>query len=208
MTYSPSSSISRRRAEASEERRGRVLQAANFCFSRWGYQKTSVDQIARKAEVSKGLVFVFFGTKEALFQAVVNDTLEQWRQFSEAAAAHAESPAEELRRLFTGSFHFVQRHPMLGVLLGRVERGWMLQSPDVERENRSFQGRLQQVLRNGVLNGSLRSDLDLVRAAEVIHELQWSLLDRQLDTMHADRDFDLSLADDAVELLLSGLRRR
>jgi len=198
------------RARASEERRQRVLQAANVCFSRGGFQKTAVDQIAQEAGVSKGLVFVFFGTKEALYQAVVNDTLNEWRRFSEQEAAlYADDPAEELRRLFIGSFLFIQRHPMLSALFGRSNRGWMLNSPDVTRVNKAWQERLQQVLRKGVRAGSMRADVDIPRAVEIIHELQWSLVDRQLDSANGGASgFDKRLAEDAIGLLLDGLNRK
>jgi AcrR family transcriptional regulator len=196
-----------RRARASEERKQRVLRAANLCFSRGGYQKTAVEEIAEEAGVSKGLVFVFFGTKESLFQAVIAETLAEWRKFSEAEAERfADLPLEELRSLFTGSFVFVREHPMLSVLLGRSGRDWMAGSPDVARVNAAWRERLEQVIRKGIRVDLIKSDCNVALSAEVIHELQWSLLDRQLDAAK-DRNFEphWQLIETAIDLLINGL---
>lgn len=58
----------RRRKEA---RPTEILEAARAAFIENGFAATRTDDIARRAGVSKGLVFVYFPTKEALFEAVV-----------------------------------------------------------------------------------------------------------------------------------------
>jgi Transcriptional regulator len=53
------------------DRRARVLAAASALFARWGYDKTSVEDIAREAGISKGAVYLEFPGKEELFRAVL-----------------------------------------------------------------------------------------------------------------------------------------
>jgi AcrR family transcriptional regulator len=55
-------------AEVREARRDHILKAALRCFARRGYHLTSVDDIAAEAGVSKGAPYVYFESKEALFQ--------------------------------------------------------------------------------------------------------------------------------------------
>lgn len=191
-----------RRAEASEERRARVLKAANACFCRNGFRKTAVEHIAREAGVSKGLVFAFFSDKETLFREVLGCTLTEWRRFSEQEAARcADDPPSELRQLFVGSFDFIQRFPMLWPMLRHSDRDWMDQWPEVQRVNDEWQRRLARVLRRGIAGGQFRADLPVRRTADVIHELQRGLLTRQLNGESVT-----ALADIAAELLLNGLR--
>ncbi len=54
-------------------RRHRVLQTAGRLFARWGYDKTSMDDIAREAGISKGAVYLEFPNKGALFKAVLHE---------------------------------------------------------------------------------------------------------------------------------------
>jgi AcrR family transcriptional regulator len=54
------------------DRRERLLDSAASLFFRWGFDKTSVDDIAREAGISKGAVYLEFPNKDALFKAVVH----------------------------------------------------------------------------------------------------------------------------------------
>lgn len=55
-------------AAAREARREHLLRAAVRCFARKGYHPTTIDEIAAEAGVSKGAPYVYFDSKEALFQ--------------------------------------------------------------------------------------------------------------------------------------------
>ena len=56
----------------STEQRDALLQAATEVFSRYGF-KASIDDIARRAGIGKGTVYLHFDSKEALFATVVRD---------------------------------------------------------------------------------------------------------------------------------------
>ena len=53
------------------KRRKRILEAATELFMRQGYRKTSVDEIARRAEVAKGTVYLHFDNKAALLMHAI-----------------------------------------------------------------------------------------------------------------------------------------
>lgn len=57
-----------------EEPRSRILQAAEECFARYGYDATGVAEICRRAGVSKGAFYHHFPSKQALFL----EMLESW----------------------------------------------------------------------------------------------------------------------------------
>lgn len=65
-------SARRRRKEA---RPGEIVEAARAAFVANGFSDTRIDDIAARAGVSKGLVYVYFPSKEALFEAVVRSTV-------------------------------------------------------------------------------------------------------------------------------------
>jgi TetR/AcrR family acrAB operon transcriptional repressor len=66
----------------SSERRSRLLEAASGLFARWGFDKTSVEEIAADAGISKGAVYLEFPDKDSLLKAVVHQEftrfLEDW----------------------------------------------------------------------------------------------------------------------------------
>ena len=59
-------------------RRQRLLDSAAALFARWGFDKTSVDDIARAAGISKGAVYLEFPNKDALFKALLHRELARY----------------------------------------------------------------------------------------------------------------------------------
>src|SRR6185312_6906579 len=57
-------------------RRGRVLAAALEVFGRYGFRKTSMDEVARSADISRQGLYLYFASKEALFRAAVRQELD------------------------------------------------------------------------------------------------------------------------------------
>lgn len=64
--------------EAKLVRRASILAAAGKLFARCEFDAISVEEIAQKAGLAKGTVYLYFGTKEALFLELVADQLETW----------------------------------------------------------------------------------------------------------------------------------
>jgi AcrR family transcriptional regulator len=59
-----------------KKHREKILKAAVTIFSRKGFHQAQVDEIARRAGVGKGTVYLYFPSKSALFAAAVTDGLE------------------------------------------------------------------------------------------------------------------------------------
>ncbi|MFK7800149.1 MAG: TetR/AcrR family transcriptional regulator [Anaerolineae bacterium] len=64
------------RAEKKALKKSKILDAAWTVFGRNGYTGTSLDAIADEAGVSKPTLYMYFGNKEGLFEAVLSDTSE------------------------------------------------------------------------------------------------------------------------------------
>src|SRR5258705_5964341 len=57
-------------------RQERVLAAALEVFRRYGFRKTSMDEVARTADISRQRLYLYFASKEALFRAAVGQVLD------------------------------------------------------------------------------------------------------------------------------------
>jgi AcrR family transcriptional regulator len=58
-------------ADKRQERAHRILDAAAALILRWGYNKTTIDDIARQAGVAKGTIYLHWKTREELFAALM-----------------------------------------------------------------------------------------------------------------------------------------
>lgn len=60
---------------AGDDTRDKILKVSAKIFARYGFQKTTIDEIARTAHKAKGSVYYYFESKEELFRAVVADEI-------------------------------------------------------------------------------------------------------------------------------------
>ncbi|MGD1997130.1 MAG: TetR/AcrR family transcriptional regulator [Anaerolineae bacterium] len=114
-----------RREREKEERRQSILRAAREAFFEEGFHRATVDNVAERAEVSKGTVYLYFDSKETLLAALLLEGLEALIQsLEEAYARDRELAAEErLRRLGWAYLQFFQREPRYFRLLMAMDRG-------------------------------------------------------------------------------------
>jgi AcrR family transcriptional regulator len=89
----------RRRKEA---RPGEILEAALACFAERGFAATRLEDVAARAGITKGTLYLYFPSKEELFKAVVRSALLPTIEHLEAEAAAEGSTADLFRK-------FVQR---------------------------------------------------------------------------------------------------
>ncbi len=82
--------------EAAAERRASILQAARWCFLNFGYGKTSLDDIAKRANISRTLIYRMFKDKEGIFIGVFEDWFEVRYPTAQQAATGAGSKFERL----------------------------------------------------------------------------------------------------------------
>ncbi len=82
----------------------RVLDAATRLFSRYGFKKTSMEEVAREGEVAKATLYAHYPHKEALFQAVSEKVASDMIAASKAAAAGAGDPAGAVAASLSAKF--------------------------------------------------------------------------------------------------------
>jgi TetR/AcrR family transcriptional regulator, regulator of autoinduction and epiphytic fitness len=70
----------------SERRRAAILDAALRVFGQYGYRRTSMDDIAREAEIGKGTIYLSFASKEEVFQALSQRVAQRMLAGAEAAS--------------------------------------------------------------------------------------------------------------------------
>lgn len=99
-----------------EDRPREICTAALEVFSEKGFAAARLDEIARRAGVSKGTLYLYFKDKEDLFRAVVRDTMAPNIGAIATAAATAEAPFADIVRMLLPNFADIAgRVPVGGV---------------------------------------------------------------------------------------------
>ncbi|AIQ62715.1 TetR family transcriptional regulator [Paenibacillus stellifer] len=81
------------------DRRQQVLQAAAKSFSFFGYKATTMDQVAKIANVGKGTIYTFFTNKDELFDETVRNVTTEFKRIAAGAIERGKPFFENLLRV-------------------------------------------------------------------------------------------------------------
>lgn len=95
------------REELHQQRRDKILQAARQVFLEKGFARAPVDDIAKAARVSTGTVYIYFETKDRLFEAITDLTLAPFDGMFAQIDAMTGDPASVLTRFAEVYFRFL-----------------------------------------------------------------------------------------------------
>ncbi|GLV58731.1 TetR family transcriptional regulator [Dictyobacter sp. S3.2.2.5] len=105
-----------------QERANRILDAASELLQRWGYKKTTIDDIARQAGVAKGTIYLHWKTKEELFIALImRENIVEGRKAQEAMQNDPEGV----------TLYSMIKHSMLWALYNPLMKAIMLRDTDM-----------------------------------------------------------------------------
>jgi AcrR family transcriptional regulator len=109
-----------------DTKREAIFDAALELFGRYGYRRTSIDDIARAAGVAKGTVYLYVENKEALFRTLAQGLLDGVLADARAAAGGRGDVAARLFAILDAKFGFfhdlLRRSPHASELLDSTSR--------------------------------------------------------------------------------------
>ena len=163
----------KRRRLAPEARREEILEAAVKVFVRGGYHGTHVSHVIQEAGVARGTFYLYFESKHAVFEALVD------RMLSIFLDARSETPDPEVRTLvdaeallrisYRAVFETFRRHRQLCRLLFDEAVGADKGFADrLAKHYLAWHGRIAATLRLFVERGVARKGLDAEVSAELI----------------------------------------
>lgn len=120
------------------ERRKQILEAALQCFLQFGYVKTSMDDVAKKANLSRPLIYLKFKSKSALFWGLYVDFMEDALEQSEAMLKTKLSPKKQLDEISeivtVSAWEKVVGHPMTAEFYELCQKQFPKESEKFERQ--------------------------------------------------------------------------
>ena len=146
--------------------RQRILDAALEEFSRYGLGGARVDRIAERAEANKRMLYYYFGDKDGLFLAVLEQSYVQIRSAERALDLEHRDPREALKRLVEFTWRYYLDHPEFMTLLNseNLHKGrHVRKSKRVPQMHTTLVATLRSVLRKGEAQGLFRAGVDPVQ---------------------------------------------
>lgn len=168
-----------------EARRRSILQAAIETFAEQGFAAARTRDIAARAGVAEGTIYLYFDSKDELLLTAFRETVREFSASVERLLEDARPFRERLTEFIASQFVQIERDPALAsVLLFESRQSTKFYGGSVREVLRTYASAVERLLRSGIERKELREDLDLpltrrllVGALEEV-ELNWLLSDR------------------------------
>ncbi len=145
--------------------RRRILAAATKDFSSRGFAGARIADIASEAGVNKRMLYHYYGDKDALFMAVLENTYRQLRERERALDLEHLPPEEAMRRLVETTWdHYIEHPEFINILNSEnlLRATHVKQSARAREMHSPFSGMVGRILRRGEAAGVFRSGVDPV----------------------------------------------
>ncbi len=188
-------------SQSYEVRRERILEAAAELIVRWGYKKTTVDDIAKQAGVAKGTIYLHWKTREELFKAVlIHEELELMEDLKQRIASDPEG----------ATLHGMLKHATLATMKRPIWKAVMTRDTEMLGTLLQDETAIQRSIENfkiyfNVLHeqGLIRSDLDMKQLMYLVNAITVGFL--LIDSFLPE---EFKVADEmAADLLADTIKR-
>ncbi|WNN46439.1 MULTISPECIES: TetR/AcrR family transcriptional regulator [Winslowiella] len=150
--------------------RDQVVEAATEHFSHFGYEKTTVSDLAKAIGFSKAYIYKFFDSKQAIGEVICSNRLAMIMDIVNSAMVDAPSASVKLRRLFralteAGSDLFFHDRKLYDIAAVAARDNWPSAEAHVERVRLL----IQQILQEGRESGEFERKTPMDEAVDAIY---------------------------------------
>ena len=196
-TATPTNRFERRR----ERTRHELLAAAERVLSQKGLHQTKISDIAAAADVGVGTFYLHFPTKEALFDAVVEDTMRRFKGTIDEARRSVDDPIEQMRAANAAFCRFAcDNREVFRIVFGHAAA----YNEVIRRAQALFAADVEESFRRGVAIGAF-APLPPALVAQAVIGMATQVLSWW--TEHESVSIE-SLHETMFTLALEGIRRR
>jgi AcrR family transcriptional regulator len=154
-----------RRTNDPEGNRRNIIDVATREFAEKGYSGARVDAIAARTRTSKRMIYYYFGDKEGLYIAVLEEAYRKIRSIEGKLDLGHQPPEEALRTLVSSTFDYQNAHPeFIRLVMNEniLNGAYVSRSKEIQRLNSAVIEAARELLQRGQRKGTFRRDIDPV----------------------------------------------
>lgn len=187
-----------------EDKRARILDAAIHAFSRRGYHRTRISDIAKAANVADGTVYLYFDGKEALLTTLFEDRMTRFLAMGKREVEPIEGALPKLQRVLELHLEDLGQNPDLATIF-QIELRHSSRFMELYSRShlRDYFQLIAGILKEGQREGCIRQDLDTWFATKCI----FGILDEAATNwVLSDKNYRLhGIAQQIIDFVMNGL---
>lgn len=170
------------RARNAEATKADVLAAARVEFAKSGLAGARVDKIAEQSGANKRMIYHYFGSKENLFAAVVEDAYTSIRSSEQSLALADLPPVEAIKQLVEFTWRYYLENPEFITLVNSEnlhEARHIAGNRQLRKLQKAYVETVDRILRRGEAEGVFRPGIDAVQLCITIAALGFYYLNNR-----------------------------
>ncbi|WP_242834220.1 TetR/AcrR family transcriptional regulator [Clostridium pasteurianum] len=194
------------------EKREIIINAALEEFAQKGYKNASTNEIVKKANISKGLLFHYFSNKKKLFLFLYDYSKDVFlNEFYNKMNYDETDIIKRWRQIVTLKIQLVQKHPVLyDFLIASALDDSMEIKQEVENQAKGVLEDSYKRLFNNIDTSRFKAGMDIKRVLEIIFWVAQGFSNRELDHIKSDPTYrshiDVNALVEEFELYLDLLK--
>jgi AcrR family transcriptional regulator len=183
-----------------------IVNVARHIFSRFGFKKTTMDEIAIASRKGKSSIYYYFASKEEIFQAVVEKEAEILKQELIKATNETDSPAQKLKMYVLIRMRTLEK---LANFYSAIKDDYLGHLDFIEKIRKKYDQEeiqmMESILVEGVKNGIFEIDDTSLAAIAIVTALKgmeiplfWGVEEKDLETR----------LDHLIHILFNGVMKR
>ena len=194
------------RPDVSDQRRHQIMDAALTVFSHLGFERASMDDIAKEAGVSKGALYLYYKSKDAIIAKLLQLFFDQALKQVKLLAAGEGSVTEQLlafTRVLTREMDRMAAMQPISLQFYAIAARHATIRQHLRAYFADYRALMEEVIQRGIAQGELRADISPTETAVTLTALLeglallW-LIDPQATDWHVQ-------VESSTQLLIQGL---
>lgn len=194
-----------------ESRPNELLEAALSLFGEFGYAQTRLDDVAAKAGISKGTVYLYFASKQDLFEAVIRDRADPLLNALKARTISESKSTQDVFREFLtwgwNEFLETRLYLIARIVLAESNNFPHLAQAYLKEVMGPVHDYTIALLERGIARGEIDGQASRERAKALLSPLAWLSLWRNTLLAHGDPPIaEENYVREAIEMALRSLQ--
>ena len=184
-----------------------VYDAAIKMFSKYGYRKTTLEDIGDVLGMTKGNLYLYAKNKRDLYESSIAFALKNWQRYAYESAMKEDTIVKQIHRYCLMGYDYLQKNPELQTLIVNDPSIF----PISTNEDRFYEINLESMellksmLQIGISQGVFR-DIDIDDVAEFLYSIYVMTIIKTY--VKPDRKFSPAIIESSFDVVMNGLLKK
>ena len=184
-----------------------IYSSALEVFSKYGYRKTSLEDIGQTLNMTKSNLYHYAGSKLELYHNTVIYTLEKWHDAVKEKIEQKDNPYDKLKYMCDASLEYTRENPVvIGLLQNDPELGSPIFAPEIYKPAYDkAKEMIREILEEGKKSGLFRP-LNMKEISELMYTLYQLFI--RVGYVGGNLNFVSNYYSTIVDLMMNGIMKR